>query len=65
MVTAYTDVTCSYMKNIILFPETIMNFEQRTYSVNEHDGSVQPVLVFSNPSSYDIYVQVFAGEYIG
>ena len=33
-------------------------FNQSMYSVNEDAGSVQPVLVISNPSSTDITVQV-------
>ena len=49
--------------NYNIFSATVVNFEQRTYSVNEPDGSVQPVLVLSKPSSYNIIVQVFAGEY--
>ena len=39
-----------------------VDFEQSSYSVNEFDGSVQPVIVSSNPLSYDITVQVL-GEY--
>ena len=35
-----------------------VSFSQSTYSVNEDDGLVQPVLVLSNPSSTDITVQV-------
>ena len=35
-----------------------MSFNQSTYSVNEDDGSVQPVLVLSNPSSTNITIQV-------
>ena len=35
-----------------------VSFSQSTYSVNEDDGSVQPVLVLSTPSSTDITVQV-------
>ena len=40
-----------------------MEFEQSTYSANEFDGLVQPVIVSSNPLSYDITIQV-SGEYI-
>ena len=41
-----------------------LDFEQSTYTANEFDGSVQPVIVSSNPLSYDITVQVLAiGEY--
>ena len=39
-----------------------MDFEQSTYSVHEPDGSVQPVIVISNPLSSDVTVQV-SGEY--
>ena len=35
-----------------------VSFSQSTYSVNEDDGLVQPVLVLSNPSSTNITVQV-------
>ena len=35
-----------------------VSFGQSTYSVNEDDGLVQPVLVLSNPSSTNITVQV-------
>ena len=33
-------------------------FNESTYSVNENEGSVHPILVLSNPSSSDITVQV-------
>jgi len=33
-------------------------FNQSTYSVIKNAGPAQPVLVFSNPSSTDITVQV-------
>ena len=35
-----------------------MGFNHSTYIVDEDDGSAQPVLVLSNPSSTDITVQV-------
>ena len=35
-----------------------VNFNQSTYSVNENDRILQPVLILSNPSSTDITVQV-------
>ena len=46
-----------------------VRFVQSTYSVNENDGPVQPVLVLSNPSANDTVVEVFntdgsaTGEY--
>ena len=36
-------------------------FSQRTYSVDEDAGPVQPGLVFSKPSSTAITVQVISG----
>ena len=39
-----------------------VRFSPSTYSVNEDDGLVQPVLVLSNPSSTDITVQVRAND---
>ena len=36
----------------------ISYFEQSTYSVNESDGIVQPVIILSNPPAVDITVQV-------
>ena len=37
-----------------------VRFEQQTYTVNEADERVEPVLVLSNPSSSVITVQVFS-----
>ena len=42
----------------IRFLVSTVSFSQSTYSVNENDGSAQPVLVLSNPSSTDITVRV-------
>ena len=41
----------------MLFLVTV-RFSQSLYTVNENDGSVQPVLVLSNPASTDITVVV-------
>ena len=41
---------------------TTVDFEQSTYSVHEYNGSVQPVIVFSNPLSFSIALQV-SGKY--
>lgn len=35
-----------------------VEFEQRTYDVNENAGPARPVLVLSNPSSMNITVRV-------
>ena len=47
---------------MIIFVVATVNFEQSTYNVHEPDGSVQPVIVFSNPLSTDVTVEVL-GEY--
>ena len=42
---------------------TTVNFNQAVYSIDENAGSVQPILVLSNPTSFDIIVRVLTGEY--
>ncbi|XP_065912235.1 neural cell adhesion molecule 1-like [Dysidea avara] len=42
--------------------KTTVSFSQSSYSVDEDDGPVQPVLVLSNPSSTDITVQVRSND---
>ena len=37
-------------------------FNESTYSVNENEGSVRPVLVLSNPSSTDVIVHVIDSD---
>ena len=51
---AYTITTI----NFYLVGATV-RFEQETYSVDESNKNVQPVLILSNPSSTDIIVEVF------
>ena len=46
--------TCNYHPPAI----TVM-FSQTTYSVNEGAGPARPVLVLSNPSSFESTVEVF------
>ena len=36
----------------------VINFNQSTYSVNESDVSVQPELILSNPSVFDIILEI-------
>ena len=36
----------------------IVSFSQVSYNINESDGRIQPTLLFSNPSSSDITLQV-------
>ena len=38
--------------------DIIVSFSQAMYNVVENNGSVQVVLLFSNPSSFDITIQV-------
>ena len=40
------------------FIDIILRFNQTAYRINENEGSVQPVLVLSNPSLNDITIQV-------
>ena len=44
------------------FTVITVNFDQTVYNVDEDDGSAQPVLVLSNPSSTDITVVVFSTD---
>ena len=44
------------------FIDIILRFNPTTYRINENDGSVQPVLVLSNPSLTDITIQVLDNE---
>ena len=36
----------------------VINFNQSTYIVNENDGLAQPELILSNPSVFDITLQI-------
>ena len=47
---------------LIICIAVTVSFSQSTYSVNEDDGVVQPVLVLSNPTSTDITVQVRSND---
>ena len=47
---------------IMSFIDSTITFDQSAYTVDEDIGSVQPVLVLSNPSSTDITVQVTASS---
>ena len=42
--------------------EIVVNFSQAIYVVVENNGSVQAKLVFSNPASFDITVQVIVSD---
>ena len=39
-----------------------MKFNQSIYHVNENGGTVQPTLVLSNPTSYNITIEVVAAN---
>ena len=44
--------------HVIIFPDVFIFFNQSIYHVNEDDELVQPVLVFTIPSSHDITLQL-------
>ena len=49
----------AYIRTYLIVPIDItISFNQSVYSVNEHNGPAQAVLVLSNPSSTDITVTV-------
>ena len=54
--------TFRFSMHIFLTIDITVSFNQSTYSVDEDDGPVQPVLVLSNPSSTDITVQVRSND---
>ena len=39
--------------------DIMVSFSQSTYSISEDAGPIQPVLVLSNPSSFESTVKVF------
>ena len=43
-------------------PAITVMFSQSMYSVNESAGVARPVLVLSNPSSFESIVQVFSTD---
>ena len=47
---------------LLLLLAPIVNFDQSTYSTDEDKGSVQLVLILSNPSATDITVRVFSDD---
>ena len=42
--------------------DIILRFNQSVYNIDESDGPIQCALVLSNPSSYDIVIQVKDNE---
>ena len=48
----------------VFFVAITVSFSQSTYSVDEDDGLVQPVLVLSNPSSTVITLKVKSKDII-
>ena len=48
-----------HVKSVHFLAATLA-FSQSTYSVNESNGHLQPVLILSNPSTIDFTVQVFS-----
>ena len=51
--------TMKVINIFVICLDITVSFTRLTYSVNEDDGPVQPVLVLSNSSSTDIIVQVY------
>ena len=47
---------------IIYCSATSVNFSQSVYSIIEDKGSVQIVLILSNPSVYDTTITVFSND---
>ena len=41
---------------------TTLNFDKSTYSVDEYDGAIHPVLILSNPVSTDVTVKVLSTD---
>lgn len=37
-------------------------FSQLTYDVDEGDGQVQPMLILSNPTSFNVIIEVMVSE---
>jgi len=49
----------TYMLNMhVRFVVVIINFNQSTYTVAEDNGPAQPMLTLSNPSIFDITIQI-------
>ena len=51
-------VTIQWFDDCYNLTDATVKFEQQTYTVNEDDIKIEPVLVLSNPSSSVITVQV-------
>jgi len=61
-VLTFTDCVNSSRNYHIPFLVATMMFQRSTYQVIEGDGSAQPVLTLSNPSSTDIAVQILSKD---
>ena len=48
----------NYGKFLCVFLDITINFNDSVYSTKEDNGLIQPRLIFSNPSSFDIAIQV-------
>ena len=44
--------------NIVMYVDVIVSFNQSSYTINENDGQVQPVITLSHPSSIDVRMRV-------
>ena len=53
----------NYLLTFIIFLLVIsVSFNELMYSVNENSGTLQPMLILSQPSSTDITIQVITNE---
>ena len=51
---------CVTLINFINLVAITLEFSQPTYKVNENDGTIQLMLILSNPSSFEIIADVFS-----
>ena len=48
--------------SLCIFVVTRINFDDSTYSIDEYDGAIHPVLILSNPVSTDVTVKVLSTD---
>ena len=51
----HSDVLC-------IFVATTVSFDNSTYSIDEYNGAIHPVLILSNPVSTDVTVKVLSTD---
>ena len=50
------------MYNVVYHLDITVSFNQSTHAVNENGGPLKPVLVLSNPSTFDITVEIMNND---